>query len=213
MTKLIVKRSLQTVTLLIFLLTMYVLIFGAISIRNNELLNIFGYSYGLVPSDSMDGIAPEGSDINSFKRGSVIIVKFTDFDDLKINDVVVFKSEEEGIPLKVHRIVEEHDSYYVTKGDNPSSSLDIDDLVTKDKYQAKVTNVFYLFGIASMFTNFRGIILLVIIIVLIVSMLNQIYNLVKNHNDKKTNEISEEELEELIEARLNEIKRNEDNEK
>src|SRR5690554_6760454 len=213
MTKLIIKRSIQTITLLIFLLTMYVLIFGTIAIRNNKLLNIFGYSYGLVPSDSMDGIAPEGSKIDSFKKGSIVIVKFSDFEDLKINDVVVFKSEEEGIPLKVHRIVEEHDNYYVTKGDHPSSSLDINDLVTKDKYQAKVINVFYFFGIASMFTNFRGIILLTIIIILIISMLYQINNIVKQRNESKRKEITDEELEELIEARLNEIKRNEDNEK
>lgn len=213
MTKLIVKRSIQTITLLIFLLTMYVLIFGTIAIRNNKLLNIFGYSYGLVPSDSMDGVAPEGSEIQSFKKGSIIIVKFSDFDDLKINDVVVFQSEEEGIPLKVHRIVEEHSNYYVTKGDHESSILDTNDLVTREKYQAKVINVFYFFGIASSFTNFRGIILLVIIVILFASMLYQIYNVVKNHNESKRNEISEEELEALIEARLNEIKRNEDNEK
>lgn len=213
MTKLIVKRSLQTITLLIFLLTMYVLIFGTIALRNNKLLNIFGYSYGLVPSDSMDGVAPEGATIDSFKKGSIVIVKFIDFDDLKINDVVVFKSDEAGIPLKVHRIVEEHDNYYVTKGDHASSSLDSNDLVTKEKYQAKVINVFYLFGIASSFTNFRGIILLVIIVILFASMLYQIYNVVKHKNESKRKEISDEELEELIEARLNEIKRNEDNEK
>lgn len=213
MFKLIVKRVLQTITLLIFLLTMYVLIFGTIAIRNNKLLNIFGYSYGLVPSDSMDGVAPEGSKIDSFKKGSVIIVKFTDFDDLKINDVVVFQSEEAGIPLKVHRIIEEHDDYYLTKGDHESSSADINDLVTKEKYQAKVINVFYLFGITSLFTNFRGIILLIIIVILIVSMLYQINNIVKQRNESKRKEISEEELEKLVEARLNEIKGNEDNEK
>ena len=73
-----VKKILSLVFVgLIIILTGYILIFGSIARKNNNLLTFFGYSYSIVPTNSM-----AGSYEDSIEPVSVIISKNTSFDNL-----------------------------------------------------------------------------------------------------------------------------------
>ena len=41
-------------TFVLFALTIYILIAGVNAAKNNEMMNIFGYTYSVVPTDSME---------------------------------------------------------------------------------------------------------------------------------------------------------------
>lgn len=210
MLKKIFKYTTSILTLGIVGLTLYIIIFGSIALSNNKLINIFGYSYGFVPTDSMDGTAPSDAKIDSFKKGSIVIVKFEDFNNLNINDVIVYKSKDNY--LKVHRIIEKHDYHYVTKGDNLSAPIDSDDLVTNEKYQGLVIKVFNAFGLGLYLTQFRTVIFMILTIILLIMLIWQIKEIVKRSYENK-NKITDEEIDKLVEERLKAIKDNDNYEK
>jgi signal peptidase I len=72
---------------------------------------IFGYSISYVPTESME---PE------IEAGEYIYYKKTTFDDVGVEDVIIYKSKSGQMKGKyiVHRIVEKHDDYLIVKGDN-----------------------------------------------------------------------------------------------
>ena len=169
-----------------FILASYILIFGSIARKNNELLTFFGYSYSVVPTNSMDGNYPD-----SFKEDSVIITKKVRYENLEIEDIIVFKDLDKNI-LIVHRIIEIDDSgNYITKGDNPNTTIDINP-VTKDLYQAKVIKSFKLPLFLSDVSSLQIMILFVLIIVLTTFAIYQILVIIKTINENKLKRIKEE---------------------
>lgn len=56
-----------------------------------------------------------GSMEPTLRTGSLAIVKKTDFDDCKVNDIIVFKKDDK---LITHRVTQVTDEYVKTKGDN-----------------------------------------------------------------------------------------------
>ncbi|MBQ8538239.1 MAG: hypothetical protein IJ433_01150 [Ruminococcus sp.] len=108
----------------------------ALTSKSSGISNIFGYTFQVVVSDSMDGGNPdyEGGD---FKKGDVIIGKVTNNEKLdtpesyKEGDIITFKgilqgNDHLGEQLICHRIidVQERDGelVYQTQGDNHSVS-------------------------------------------------------------------------------------------
>lgn len=200
-----VKYFINTLTVLIIIFTLYIAIFGSIAIRNNKLINIFGYSYGFVPTSSMDGEQLEEYKVQGFKKGSIIIIKKEDYNNLDINDVIVYKSN--ANILIVHRIIEKEENgelKYLTKGDN-NEEVD-NEYVTNNNYEGKVVSSIYMFGLFTLLSSIRGVIIIVILLILLVMMILQIYNLVKVLNVKKQEEENEKEIERIVNERLKELK-------
>ena len=202
--KRIIKSFVRILTVAIFLFTLYLLVFGTLSIKNNKLINVFGYSYSYVPTSSMDSDKVLDAKVETIKQHSYIIIKFDDYESLEINDVIVFKSSDEI--LIVHRIVErvilDDQVFYKTKGDN-NSSVD-NDLVSIYNYQGKVVKATYLLGLGKLFTNSRNLIFLIITIIILIILVFQIYEIVKNKHQKP--DLSDEDINKLVEERLKGMK-------
>lgn len=200
------KVTSTIITVLIFVLAIYIMVFGAIARKNNKLLNFFGYSYSYVPTDSM-----VGDNDDSFDAGSIVISKKVKFESLKVGDIIIYQNTTSNNVdiLVVHRIVEVlEDNSYITKGDNNSVNDTVS--VTNDNYQAKVINSFKVLNIGSSLGTYQLQLLFMLIILLSGFTVFQIFNIVKAIRNEKLEEIEKQEelnKELLREEILKEIKK------
>ncbi len=81
--------------------------FFQLRVQNKDYVNLFGYSVFEVVSNSM---AP------TIEKKDIIFVKIDS--DIKIDDVITYKSEEAFV---THRVVEESRDQYITRGDANNS--------------------------------------------------------------------------------------------
>ncbi|VEU83330.1 signal peptidase I [Acholeplasma hippikon] len=165
-----------SLSIFIFIFSIYVIIGSSLAVRNNELFRIFGYSYALVPTNSM-----EGTNEDSFSKGSIVIINHTPYEDLEIGDVVVYKSNE-GI-LIIHRIIEETEEGFIVKGDNNSSADN--ELVTLSNYQGKHIRHFQFMNIGLWLIDARAMLLLILGIILLISVLYQMAKIVIEYKRAK----------------------------
>ena len=94
--KKIYQSIVTVITICLFILTMYVLIAGATSIKNGKMMNLFGYTYSIVPTNSME---PE------INVGDSVIGKKEKFENLEIGDDVIYHYVYEDLDIYVvHRI-------------------------------------------------------------------------------------------------------------
>lgn len=197
MLKKLMKVSMMTLTITFFAFALYIMVFGTIARKNNELLSIFGYSYSAVPTNSMAGENPD-----SFEAGSFIITKSKKYEDVKLNDVIVFKQDN---ILVVHRVVLiNEDGSFVTKGDN-NQSVD-QGFVTKDNYQGVVTNSFMFLKLGSKIASYQLIILLFLIVSLIIFAISQLFTIFKLYKEEKLKQFEDNEKERIRQELLQELK-------
>lgn len=164
-----------------FLLSLYIIVFGTIARKNNDLLSFFGYSYANVPTNSMSG-----NNSDSFDAGSFIITKKKSFESVELNDVVVFSKDN---ILIVHRVIEITNEGLVTKGDNNGSKDQ--GYVTKDNFKAVVVNNFMLFNLGSNINSYQLPIIGLMVIGLLIFLIFQIFNIVKTIFDERSKSIKE----------------------
>ncbi|MFB6190722.1 MAG: signal peptidase I [Candidatus Nanohaloarchaea archaeon] len=69
--------------------------------------------------------------------GDLLVVRGTGFDSIEEGDIIVYSTEEMEIPV-VHRVVEKHETYLETKGDNNPAQLEFEKNVTADQVRGKV---------------------------------------------------------------------------
>ena len=77
-------------TFVLFALTIYILIAGVNAAKNNEMMSIFGDTYSVVPTDSME---PE------INVGDSVIGKKESYDNLDIGDDVIYHYVYEDIDI------------------------------------------------------------------------------------------------------------------
>lgn len=142
---------LTAITVIIFGLSIYIIIGSSIAHQRQELFDILGYSYAVVPTSSM-----EGDKEDNFKAGSVVVIYQKPFEDLEINDIIVFKSLYEN-KLIIHRIIQKTESGFITKGDN--NPVADQGFVTKSNYQGTYVSHFEFLGIGLWISDLRTIIL------------------------------------------------------
>jgi len=173
---------------------------------NNRPPSLFGFSFAVVPTNSMEP---------TIKANGSIIFHSISYEELvfKINEsntnnlpIIVFRSNNKNV---VHRVVEVTDTGIITKGDN-NQTVDTD-LVTSDNLIGIVISIHNNFTITGIFANYLNLIFLVISLSLTYVMIKQIIIVVYNFNNKnQTNKIDKElELTKLELERLkleNEIK-------
>lgn len=172
-------------TIVFFILAIYIIIGGTVAVKNNDMFSIFGYTYSVVPSKSME---PE------IHVGDSVIAKKVKYDTLAIGDDVIYYSESLDIYI-VHRIIRYDEGLgFKTKGIN--NSTEDKDYVTENNFISKVTWHGNASNIGTLVLNHRGTIFLVLTAILLLIAINGIFDIVNIiHKDKL--EKLEREKEEL----------------
>ena len=184
-------------TFVLFALTIYILIAGVNAAKNNEMMNIFGYTYSVVPTDSME---PE------INVGDSVIGKKESYDNLDIGDDVIYHYVYEDIDIYVvHRIIRYDEGYgFKTQGINTTQEDPI--YVTKDNYVSTVVWSGSLANIGEIVLKNRGTLFLVLIAILLLIAGNGVFDIIKILDERKQLH-QQEEKEQLEQNYEDELRR------
>jgi len=175
---------------------------GTRAIQNNEPLYIFGYSFSIVPTDSM-----KGSENDSLDPFDIAIIKKMTYEDIQIGDVVVFQGNVQGAQgLVIHRIIDYVEgSGFKTKGDfynDVDQDIGAQPFVTEENYQGTFTSkITFLKPLASVAASSRNLVFAVLTLLLIVMIVWEGSHLIKTYKTEK-----EETLKMEHEAKIAELK-------
>lgn len=170
-------------SVVVFIFSIYIIIGSTIAIRNNEIFRIFGYSYAVVPTNSMAGDNPD-----SFDAGDAVIIYNTPYSQLEIGDVIVYESIEDG-RLIIHRIIDVLPDGFVTKGDN--NQIADTQIITELAYKGKYHSHFSFFGIGLWLTDFRVILLGSLMAILFIAVVYQVIKLIWDYKKQKLEQYQE----------------------
>ncbi len=161
--------------------------------------SVFGHYIFRVSSESMEP---------TLSVGDIILVKKAPAEDIKINDIITFKSEEAQTYGKevTHRVAEEPEIkdgiyHYQTKGDAPKSSLDR--VITYDQVRGKYICKFVILGkIYGFLSTPVGVVVLIGVILLLFG-----YELVALMMSNRKIDDADEKLFASFEEKLNKIEK------
>lgn len=142
-----VKKILTIVlNVLFYLFIAFLFIFAIANLngKENNVPNLFGYSFMSVQSTSM-----EGNEDDSFNKGDLVITKSINEDmiaELKVGDVITFKDynlDPQTNQLNTHRIVyigtnTEGHKYYILQGDEVKTKNPNRVFTTKEAYDSDI---------------------------------------------------------------------------
>jgi len=169
---------------------------------------MFGYSYSVVATDSMEP---------TILIGEIIISKSIPFQDVKQDDIIVFFSEEYKVFI-VHRVYEISDNGdLITKGDNPSAPID-ESPVTEENFFGVVVRSGKFLNIGTIVLKYRNVVFLLIVSIFLIIIVREILTILKNSNKKKKEEsqsrfeaekrlLVEEQKEKIRQEILDELKK------
>ncbi|MDD5183188.1 MAG: S26 family signal peptidase [Bacilli bacterium] len=178
---------------------------GTLSIKNNTLIKIFGKSYSIVETDSME---PQ------IDIGEIIIVEDISYQEvlamLENNEqpIIVFINSN-GLKI-VHRAIDQDNEGIITKGDNPEITSNDPGRVTEANLLGIVVNQTKALGIGKFIVNSRSLIFLIAIVMLIIVLVLEVINIIKQLKVKKEEELTKKfeiEKEKLIEEKRQLIKK------
>ena len=175
--KLVIKKILRyaigALTVFFFLASLLILVLGIQAFRNNEPLKIFGYTYSVVPTASME---PE------IMPGDFIIAKEVDFTTIAIGDDVIYRSGERNIFI-VHRVIAISDLGELTmQGIN--NSVPDNEVVTADNYIGKVIKHGNFLNLGRIVLNKRFALFAVVIIIFATLFITEMVKIVKTVKEK-----------------------------
>jgi len=180
--KKIYQIVLATIVAILFVLTLYVLIAGTVALKNKEMIDLFGYTYSIVPTKSME---PE------INVGDSVIAKKVDFEELEIGDDIIYHYVKEDVDIFiVHRIIRREDGGFKTQGIN--NAYEDDGIVTEDNYVAKVVWTGNVANMGELVLNNRDLIFLILTVVLILMIINGVFDILKILEEKRKIDREEE---------------------
>lgn len=186
--KSVLSKIITGFVIFFFSIALLVMFLGIRSAVSNKPMMIFGYTYSVVPTPSME---PE------IHVGDFVISKKTPFNELQVGDDIIYYSSEYGIYI-IHRIIGINpDGSLTVKGINNSSPDDKP--VTEDLYVAKRVWNGGLGGAGKLVTGYKGIIFLLLIIVLLFVFLTEFYSILRQKNEEKIKQ-QEQEKQDLLKA-------------
>lgn len=187
---------------LITLLCFYISIEIVVAIKNEMPVSLFSYSVSYVPTDSME---------NEIMTGDYVIFKKTDFSEINVNDVVIYRSKTGDMEgrLIIHRVIEEYDNYFVTQGDN--NPIPDEEYITSDMVVGKYIRVLKFMRGLNTNKSTLSIILFVVVFLCIGCQFVTGYLKKKQEEAKKTNDLAKQEMleqlkKEILEEELAKIK-------
>jgi signal peptidase I len=172
-------------TVIIFLITIFVLINAVVAKIKNKPANFFGYSFAIVVTQSME---PE------IMTGDMIVFKACDVSDVVVGDDIVFIAGEHFGQISgesvVHRVVSIDADGIETQGVNKTTNPVPDtDKVTEDNLLGKcIYNSSFLGGLFTFLSKFGVLILIAVIAIpFIVKQIIKIVKLAKNGDEDNKN--------------------------
>ena len=89
----------------------YVSLRIVVAIKKDLPVSLFSYSISYVPTDSME---------DKIMAGDYVLFKETTFGEVDVDDIIVYKSKTGKMKdnFIIHRVIEEHNGYFITQGDN-----------------------------------------------------------------------------------------------
>ena len=185
--KKIIGKIVTGLALFFFVLTLIIIFLGVRSLASNKPMMIFGYTYSVVPTESME---PE------IHAGDFVISKKVPFDEIVVGDDIIFYSESEDIFI-IHRVINKEGDLLYTKGiNNPVADSDP---VTRDNYISKAIWNGNLAGVGNVVAKNRMYIFILMIIILLFVFLSELYKILKKKNEDKEAQ-QEAEKEALLKA-------------
>ena len=141
------------------------------------------YKAYLISTESME---PE------IKKGDVIIIKKVDEEQLRVNDIITFKTDEEVI---THRIVQINDDgmekTYVTKGDN--NNVEDPEVLTYEEIEGK--QIIKIPGLGKIIAGIKnGIVIILVILIGLIMYLNRIEMREKSEARREKKRIEDEKF-------------------
>ncbi|MGI6769097.1 MAG: signal peptidase I [Bacilli bacterium] len=190
MVKKIFTYFISILTTICFLLTFVIIILGIKANTSKNIVKVFGYSFSVVASDSMEP---------TIKVGEVITIKNVPFEEVGEGDIVVFWSNEYRVYI-VHRVIEILDGdKLITKGDNPLAPID-SEYVTETNYFGIVHNYGKFLNIGRLILDYRDVVYGLIIILFIYIIVKEIISIILNLKKAKEEELKKESM--LLKQRL-----------
>ena len=101
------KNKIYCVLKIVSILGLLIILLNLLANKSEKLFEVIGYRTYTVLSGSMEP---------KFYPGDIVVVKHRSKTDIQVNDIVTYKDDNEIIVT--HRIIEEVDGGYITKGDN-----------------------------------------------------------------------------------------------
>ena len=111
------KNIFSIIAISIFILCVIYIFKSIRANKNNTLPYVFGISYSVVPTPSME---------DTIKVNDIVIIKNVNFSEIKEQDIIVYFSKKENIFI-VHRVVGVYeDGSLITQGDNKETNPIVD---------------------------------------------------------------------------------------
>lgn len=198
MIKKVISYIIKGLTVLFFVLAFVIIIVGIKGAKENKPIMIFGYMYSVVPTESMM------PDINP---GDFVFSKKKEYSELKVNQDVIYYSEEKDIYI-VHRIYKDNlDGTYQMKGINNS---DVDDeYLTEDNYVASVVKVVTLLNAGTTMMNNKSLIFIFIIVIFLGLFIAELFKIILTYKEEKLKEdkkLIQEKKNKFIEEEKNKMR-------
>jgi signal peptidase len=153
--KKLLKYFVTSITILLFALSLAAILISIKANKDGSPAKIFGYSYSIVVTGSME---------ETIHIGDFIVFKDSNYSDVKEKDIIVFYSEKENKYI-VHRVIDILDSgALVTKGDNPYAPVDSDP-VTENNYYGIVIAYGPLLNFGTLLAKYRNLAYLLLIVI------------------------------------------------
>lgn len=176
----VLKWMIISLTVFFFIMAVTVMIVGITAYNKKEPLKMFGYTFSIVPTDSME------PDIHV---GDFVIGKTVKYDTVKLNDDVIFYSETHKIFI-VHRVFAESELGFITKGIN-NKTVD-EGYLTESNFVSSVVWHGNFLGMGNLVSSNRGLIFLVVGFIFLVIILKESFNIYKLLEERKRANNSEE---------------------
>ena len=191
------KINISTIIVIVLFVLCILYIFCSLrAAKNHRLLFIFGYSYSVVPTDSMEP---------NIHVDDVTLIKKVDYEDLELEDVIVYYNHESNI-FVVHRIKGYFDDgSFKTKGDNNQYYDEIH--ITEDNYIGKVVKSGKFLGLGKVINNGRNLIFILLIGIFVFIIVCETVNIYKIAKEKQTEEFKQQQIEKEREKIREEIKK------
>lgn len=195
MFKKIFYYTISALSIVFFIFALVIIIVGTISQRNNSMVKLFGYSYSVVATDSMEP---------TIMVGEVIIAKAKPYEDVEKGDIIVFFSEEYQ-EYFVHRVFEiAGNGDLITKGDNPDAPVD-EAPVTEENYFGNVIRHGAFLHMGDLVLKYRNVVFSLIIAIFAFIIIKETLNIIKQSKSKNDEEaqtrLEKERLGKLTEAK------------
>lgn len=179
------KISISTIVVVCLFVLCILYIFGSLNAaKNHKLFYVFGYSYSVVPTDSMEP---------NIHVNDVTLIKKVDYDELQLEDVIVYYNDVNNI-FVVHRIKGFfEDGSFKTKGDNNPYYDEIH--ITEDNYVGKVVNSGKFLGLGKIINNGRNLIFILLILIFVFIIVSELINIYKIAKEKQKENLEQEQIE------------------